>query len=173
MQSAYKAVCVLLDREVLATGAAHDLRSALTAARGGLELRDGDLVPDVEAAFSRMEDLARELGAVVLGHAPESVLDIALEALRAEERSRREEGGRRVEVLTGVFGAGIVRPWGFARAQAWVRAAGLARCENDDDAEALAGARVRVAARLVGATCAFAPDADGVRGTLTVRRATG
>ncbi len=162
MQTVYKAVVALLDREVLATGAAHDLRSALTVLRGGLELSAAGTLDDFEPTIVRLEETARALGSVTAGRVPPQVLDAALDMLAARGRSVREENGRRVEVLEGVVAIGIVKPWGLRLAHAWM----------DDDGEALAGARVRVAARLVGATCSFASDDDGVHGTLTVRRPT-
>ncbi len=163
MQGLGEAVLALLDREVLLAGAAHDLRGALTAARGGLELGEDGMPYELEPSFARLDDVAREMGAVVIGHVPDGVLDVALAALVAARRLRRDEDGRRVDVLEGVVGAGIVRPWGLTLGRAWLAEGG----------DALAGARVRVAARLVGATCGFTPDADGVHGTLTVRRAAG
>lgn len=163
MQSQLTGVLALLDREVLHAGAAHDLRSALTAARGRLELREEGMPVALEPSFARMDGVARELGAVVQGHVPVCVLDEALDALGAVGRSRRDEEGRRLDILEGIDGTGIVRPWGLALAQAWLV----------EDGTALAGARVRVAAWLVGATCRYVPDVDGVHGTLTVRRAAG
>jgi hypothetical protein len=148
-------VLALLDREVMRLGLAHDLRGAWTAARGLVEVLGAGWPPAAAPAVARLDALAALLGAVPSAPLSREVFEVAWRGLPCASASVDDTPDARVWTAHGVAPEGLVTGWSLAGAEAWHATSHLG----------LAGARVRVAARLVGATCVY----DG--GRLTVRQA--
>jgi hypothetical protein len=147
-------VIALLDREVLRLGLAHDLRGAWTAARGLVEVMGSGWPAAAAPAVSRLDALATLLGGSPAAPLPSEVLEVAWAALPADERHLSDDDpDARVWTAHGVAPDGLATGWSLATAEGWLAAAH----------PGAAGARLRAAARLVGATCVY--DA----GRVTVR----
>ena len=167
-------VHALLDREVLLAGLLHDLRGALTAVHGLLELGLPDAEPLTTASLGRLEALGQglsnlPLGSVstrtVAGHrvrssAPIELLEGAIERL-PHGRLRWEVGDAEVECfLDEVPSSERSAGWSADQARAWIASGG----------PGFAGARLRVAARMVGVSRFSFQLADGKAcGTVSFR----
>jgi hypothetical protein len=149
----------LLDRELCWTGLVHDLRGPVTALGGLLELEpvaspllqaacerlSAMVAEDLPSRGDHVEDLAVLLGvpgsAPAVMAAPGEVLAQALLAVRHDGVAvSAGEHGVIVEI-TGVATIDGESGWSLGQVRAWLA----------DGAPGLAGARMRVAARLCGA----------------------
>ncbi|MFZ5481902.1 MAG: hypothetical protein ACOZNI_34395 [Myxococcota bacterium] len=160
-----------LDRELMVSAVAHDLRGSLTAAQGWVELEDPD--GPLAGVLDRMALLVEALGdpvgepevARIEGEpvrvvAPIDILKLAIDGLQHAARHTRVEGEEVVIELHGVPAAEIVGGWTLAQVRAWLRSGG----------PGLAGARLQVAARRVGASrCTWVHVADAPLVTVTIR----
>lgn len=163
----------LLDRELLISGILHDLRGPLTAVQGWAELEEERGSPAVTGALTRVRTLLDGIadptwaapadavfaGARVRVRGPIDVLKIAVDDL-PHERIEVVSDGERVDVrIDGVPAAEIPQGWSMAQVRRWLEEGG----------PGLAGARVRIAARVVGAVRQHAALAPGsAHGSVTI-----
>jgi hypothetical protein len=170
----------LLDRELLLSAIAHDMRGALTAVQGWVELSEDPGAAAVEPAVERLQMLARAIGepmgkervepmpttegadVPVLVRAPLALLRAALTGLPHDGSEVVVSEGTLCVILRGVPEVEACGGWTLEQARAW-RAA---------PTPGHAGARLRMALRLIGADGhAYVPDAGAPSpvGTFTLR----
>ncbi|MDP2306175.1 MAG: histidine kinase dimerization/phospho-acceptor domain-containing protein [Pseudomonadota bacterium] len=145
----------LLDRELLVSGIVHDLRGPLTAIQGFTELYDRNPRPVLAPAIDRMTSLVSTLaetsvsppdfvqfgGVRVRVRGPIGVLELAIASL-PHRALRLELAPEHLAVeISGVPIAEIAAGWSLAQVRLWLAEGG----------PGLAGARLRIAARIVGA----------------------
>jgi hypothetical protein len=163
---------VLLDRELLISAIVHDLRGALTAAQGWAELEEGDdgpLTRVLVRVATLVEDFAEGVappatvelyGQTVRVTSPIDILHLAIDGLQHTAVAPRVEGDVAAFDIAGVPADEAVAGWSLAQVRTWLAEGG----------PGLAGARLQIAARRVGAArCQFAPSADGAHVVVTVR----
>jgi hypothetical protein len=170
----------LLDRELLLSAIAHDMRGALTAVQGWVELSEDPGAAAVEPAVERLHVLVRAIGeptgtarvesvltsdgadVPVLARAPLALLRAALAGLPHDGSEIVAGEGVLCIHLRGVPEVEACGGWSLEQARAW----------RDAATPGHSGARLRMALRLIGAVGhAYVPD-DGARtaaGTFTLR----
>jgi hypothetical protein len=153
---------MLLDRELLVSGAIHDLRGPLTALQGWAEIEPGEAAEAAGEACQRMREVLEELGRTApgelddidLGEAlgtsscraavrgPPALLVAALEGLPGHLLTFEHTPTAVILWVGGLSLDAIVSGWSLRQVQTWIQEGG----------PGLGGARLRIAARLVGAT---------------------
>jgi hypothetical protein len=163
----------LLDRELFVSGVRHDLATSLTVVQGYVELDYPDARPELANAIADACSLLSLLsdpraprsesawfrGARVRVEGPVEVLEWAVREL-PHRSVRVEEGGRDVLVTIEGVPVGEQDPrWRLADVTRWLSEGG----------PGLAGARLKIAARIVGAPCNFGnPVADAGEGEVYI-----
>lgn len=155
----------LLDRELLLSSIVHELRGPITAVHGFMELDDREPRPGLESAVDRLTSLVATLsdtsvappesvsfhGIDVRVKGPVEVLDAAIAAMPHRSLSVELEREHAVVILTGVPVGELAAGWSLAQVRRWLAEGG----------PGLAGARLRIAARIVGALRYSSPIATG------------
>lgn len=170
---AMDAARVLLDRELVLSAIVHDVRGPLTALLGWAELADDPMIGET---VGRVAGLVDELvqtgpahtatfeGRAVRVRAPIDILRIAIDELPHRSMEVREQGGEVIVEIHGIPAAEGEGGWSLAQVRRWLAEPG----------PGLAGARLRIAARMCGAlglSVVLAPgEAESV---VTVRIARG
>lgn len=167
-----------LDRELIISAALHDVRGPLTAIQGWAELEEERGRAGPLGALARMLDLLDVLGdaaphpphvAELEGHlvrvrGPIDVLKMAIDDLPHREVRVAEEGETVAVRILGVPLGSMSSGWSLAQVRRWLAEGGAP----------LAGARLRVAARTIGAVRHdFAPVTGTEEGTATIWLARG
>jgi hypothetical protein len=155
----------LLDRELLLSGIVHELRGPITAVHGFMELDDKTPRPGLASAVGRMTSLVATLsdtsisppevvsyrGLSVLVKGPIQVLELAIASLPHSAVTVELTTEHVVIQITGVPVAEVAAGWSLAQVRRWLVEGG----------PGLAGARLRIAARIVGALRYSFPLAAG------------
>ncbi|MES2641239.1 MAG: hypothetical protein V4850_17245 [Myxococcota bacterium] len=145
----------LLDRELLLSGIVHELRGPITAVHGFMELDDKTPRPGLASAVERMTSLVSTLsdtsisppevvsyrGSSVLVKGPIQVLELAIASLPHSAVTVELTPEHVVIQITGVPATEVAAGWSMAQVRRWLA----------DGGPGLAGARLRIAARIVGA----------------------
>ncbi|MDP2311437.1 MAG: hypothetical protein Q8P41_00915 [Pseudomonadota bacterium] len=145
----------LLDRELLLSSIVHELRGPITAVHGFVELDDQHHRPGLLSAVERLTSLvatlsqtavsaaevARFQGVPVVVKGPIETLDVALAGLPHREMTVELAPEHVSITLFGVPAAELAAGWSLAQVRRWLAEGG----------PGLAGARLRIAARIVGA----------------------
>lgn len=172
------AVSTLLDRELLLSGLVHELRGAITAVHGYAELDASPPRAALEAAIDRMSGLVSTmaepvaapsarvqlLGEWVRVSGPPEALERAIALLPHASLTVEARGDIVCVEIEGVPATEQAPGWSAAQVSRWLAQGG----------PGLAGARLRIAARIVGALrCSF-PIAWGENeGTITIHLSRG
>lgn len=163
----------LLDRELLLSGIVHDLRGPLTAVQGWAELEEeqGNLGPAgaiarvsglldaVADAAPRAAEVATFADRAVRVKGPIDVLRIAVDDLPHAATTVEDTEDAAIVRIEGVPAAEMPQGWSLTQVRRWLSEGG----------PGLAGARLRIASRIVGAVklqAALVPG--GAHGTVTI-----
>jgi hypothetical protein len=145
----------LLDRELLLSGIVHELRGPITAVQGFVELEEDRARPSLVLAVDRLTTLVHTLadpavaspevvpfrGTPVRVKGPLQVLELALAGLPHREVAVEVLPDRVALTVTGVPAGEVAAGWSLTQVQRWLAEGG----------PGFAGARMRIAARIVGA----------------------
>ncbi len=149
-------VRTLIDRELLLSGIVHELRSPITAVQGFVELaEETNPRPGLEAAVDRLATLVNTLsetgvvppytamfcGTEIRTKGPPEVLERALSLLPHRSLTIEARADHVALAIGGVPATEQSAGWSLAQVQRWLAEGG----------PGLAGARLRIAARIVGA----------------------
>lgn len=170
----------VLDRELVVSAVAHDLRGAMTAIQGWAELADDDTSAAVEPAFERarelvaaladpcggerLECLARAPDAPVRARASLALLEAALAGVPHSGVDVEVADAEVRVVVHGVPAHEGGGGWTLAQVRGWLA---RAPAGGAPPGPGHAGARLRMAVRLLGGGWTYAADASG--GTFIVR----
>lgn len=165
---------LLIDRELIHSAALHDVRGPLTAVQGWAEIDEDRIGPGPLGALTRITAILDSVGEAatppaatqtfegipVRLRAPIDVLQTAIHDL-PHARVEVERVGERVAIrISGLSGEELPSGWSLAQVRRWL----------EEPGPPLAGARLRMAARLVGAV---RQDVDPEVGTVTIWMAAG
>lgn len=163
----------LLDRELLLSGIVHDLRGPLTAVQGWAELEEeqgsvgpagaisrvAGLLDAVADAAPRAAEVATFADRAVRVKGPIDVLRIAIDDLPHASLALEDTDDATILRIDGVPAGEMPQGWSLTQVRRWLSEGG----------PGLAGARVRIASRIVGAVklqAGFTPG--GTHGTVTI-----
>lgn len=165
-------VRTLLDRELLLSGLVHELRGPITAVQGFVELEESPR-PGLEAAVERLTGLVDILaetqiaepvvamfcGTTIRCKGPPEVLERALSLLPHRSITVEVHADYVALAVGGVPAAEQAAGWSLAQVRGWLEQGG----------PGFAGARLRVAARIVGALrYSFVVPAGGTEGVVYI-----
>ena len=163
----------LLDRELVVSAVVHDVRGSLTALLGWAELADD---PMIGVTLGRVVGLVDELvqsppthaasfeGRTVRVTAPIDILRIAIDDLPHRSIEVRDQEGEVIVEIGGIPAVEAEGGWSLAKVRRWLAEPG----------PGLAGARLRIAARMCGVLgLSFALVPGEAEGVATMRIACG
>jgi signal transduction histidine kinase len=168
----------LLDRELLLAAIVHELRGPITAVCGFIELEEDHPRPSLAAAADRLTSLANALsdssvstperdvlrGVPVTVKGPLEVLEVAIAGLTHRAVEVADAADHVAVTITGVPVEELAAGWSIAQVRRWLA----------EDGPGLAGARLRIAARIVGALRYTFPIVSGEsESTVHIRLARG
>jgi hypothetical protein len=167
-----------LDRELLLAGIVHELRGPITAVCGFIELEEDHPRPSLEAAVDRLTSLVNALsdssvappardtfrGVPVTVKGPLEVLEVAIAGLPHRSVDVTEGAEHVALAIAGVPIEELAAGWSIAQVRRWLAEGG----------PGLAGGRLRIAARIVGALRYTFPIVSGeTEATVHIRLARG
>ncbi len=155
----------LLDRELLLSSIVHELRGPITAVHGFMELDDHNPRPGLESAVERLTSLVATLsdtavsppevvqlrGVAVRVKGPIEALEAAIAGMPHRSLTMELEREHAVLTLEGVPVGELAAGWSMTQVRRWLSEGG----------PGLAGARLRIAARIVGALRYSSPVMPG------------